>query len=215
MKLTNDLLLCIGCSDKCVSGFLGAEGVERFFADNPNVNLVNYRGHHRLLPALNFTCNTTITSISVGARRVFGGGTPEIQIWRPQGHSGRFSQVHHIPLANITTTEEPGVYELIVNGSVPVQGGDAVSVYETMNSSLELYNERDAGIYPLSTHIDGGNGNILPPDDDWPLLSIETGNEQFMLCAEVKAPLCVRLYECPYASAGLAQCGRRHDTTVH
>jgi len=35
---------------------------------NPNVNLVNYRGYHRLLPALNFTCNTTITSISVGAR---------------------------------------------------------------------------------------------------------------------------------------------------
>ena len=155
--------------------------MERFFADNPNVNLVNHRGCHRLLPALNFTCNTTITSISVGARRVFGGGTPEIQIWRsqtPQGRPGRFLQVHRIRLANMIAAEDPGVYEFIVTGSVAVQEGDVVSVYETMSSSLELYNERDAGIYPLSTHID--EVNTLPPDDDWPLLSIETGNEQSM-----------------------------------
>jgi len=142
--------------------------VERFFADNTIVNLVNYHGRHRLLPALNFTCNTTITSISVGARRVFGGGTPEIRIWRPvKEWPGAFFQVHYIPLANITTAEEPGVYEFIVTGSVAVQEKDAVSVYEAMTSSLELYNERDAGIYPLSIPIDGVN--ILPPDDDQPL----------------------------------------------
>ena len=153
--------------------------MERFFADNTNVNLVNYRGHHRILPALNFTCNTTITSISVGARRVFGGGTPEIQIWRPQeGHSGKFFQVHHTPLANITITEEPGVYELVVNGSVTVEEGDVVSVYETFTSSLKLYNERDADIYPLSIPID--EVSTLPPDDDWPLLSIKAGSEQFV-----------------------------------
>ena len=172
------LLLCAGCSDKCVSGFLGTEGVKRFFADNPNVNLVNYRGRHRLLPALNFTCSTTITSISVGARRASGAGTPQIQIWRTQ--EGQFSRVHRIHLAEMTTAEDPGVYEFTVTGSVAVQEGDVVSVYETMSSSLELYNERDAGIYPLSTHIDEGNGNFLLQDDDWPLLSIETGNEQFM-----------------------------------
>ena len=185
------LLLCAGCSDECVSGFLGTESVKRFFADNPNVNLVNYRGHHRLLPALNFTCNTTITSISVGARRVFGGGTPEIQIWAPQGHPGRFLQVHHIRLANMITAEDPGVYEFTVTGSVAVQEKDVVSVYETMSSSLELYNERDAGIYPLSIPID--EGNTLPPDDDWPLLSIETGNEHALhvvwRCQEMQ--LCV------------------------
>ena len=153
--------------------------MERFFTDNPNVNLVNHRGRHRLLPALNFTCNTTITSISVGARRVFGGNTPEIRIWTPQeGRPGRFLQVHRIRLANMITAEDPGVYEFTVTGSVAVQEGDVVSVNETMSSSLELYNERDAGIYPLSTHID--EVNTLPPDDDWPLLSIETGNEQSM-----------------------------------
>ena len=159
--------------------------MERFFADNPNVNLVNYDGYHRLLPSLNFTCNTTITSISVGARRVFGGNTPEIQIWTTQeGRPGRFLQVHRIPLAGMTTAEDPGVYEFIVTDSLPVREGDVVSVYETMRSSLELYNERDTGIYPLSIQIDEGNDNVLPQDDDWPLLSIETGNEQLMLCVE-------------------------------
>ena len=156
--------------------------MKRFFADNPNVNLVNYRGHHRLLPALNFTCNTTITSISVGARRAFGGGTPEIQIWRTPG---QFSRVHRIHLAEMTTAEDPGVYEFTVTGSVAVLEGDVVSVYETMSSSLELYNERNAGIYPLSIPIDERNGNVLPQDDDWPLLSIETGNEQSVLCTTV------------------------------
>ena len=85
----------------------------------------------------------------------------------------------------MTTAEDPGVYEFTVTGSVPVQEGDVVSVYETMSSSLELYNERDAGIYPLSIPIDEGNGNVLPQDDDWPLLSIETGNEQSVLCTTV------------------------------
>ena len=166
------ILLCVGCSDKCVSGFLGAEGVERFFANNPNVVLVNYRGLQRLSPALNFTCNTTITSISVGARRVFGGGTPEIEILRPQEERpSRFSTIHRIRLAEMTTPEEPGVYGFIVRGPVLVQERDIVSVYETLDSSLELYNERDAGIYPLSIPIDEGIGDVLPPDDDWPLLS--------------------------------------------
>ena len=180
------LLLCVGCSDKCVSGFLGIESVERFFAGNPNVDLVNYRGHHRLLPALNFTCNTTITSISVGAKRVFGGGTPEIQIWRPQAEN--FFMVHRIPLAVMTTPEEPGVYVFVVRDPIPVRERDIVSLNQTiaMSSSLELYNERDAGIYPLSIPLGGETGIMLPPDDDWPLLSIETGNRQFMLRAEVK-----------------------------
>ena len=184
------LLLCVGCSDKCVSGFLGIESVERFFAGNPNVDLVNYRGHHRLLPALSFTCNTTITSISVGARRVFGSETPEIQIWRPQEDQENFFVVHRILLAEMTTPEEPGVYEFIVRDHVPVQERDIVSVYETMSSSLELYNERDAGIQPLSIPIDEDNGNVPPLDDDWPLLSIQTGNEHAVCMLYVK----VRMY---------------------
>ena len=109
---------------------------------------------------------------------MFGGGIPEIQIWTPQERRpGRFSQVHLIRLAGMTTTEEPGVYEFTVTGSVAVQEGDIVSVYETVSSSLEMYNERDAGIYPLSIPTDEGSGNVLPQDDDWPLLSIETGNK--------------------------------------
>ena len=177
--------MSVGCSDKCVSGFLGTDSVERFSADNPNIDVVNYRGYHRLLPALHFTCNTTITSISVGAKRVFGGGTPEIQIWRPQEGQENFFLIRRIHLAEMTTTEDPGVYKFIVTASVAVQERDIVSVYEVMSSSLELYNERDVGIYPLSIPIDEGNDDIPPPDDDWPLLSIETSNEQFMLCAEV------------------------------
>ena len=152
--------------------------MERFFADNCNVPLVNYHGQNRLLPALNFTCNTTISSIHLGVRQVFGDGIPEIQIWRPLEHPGTFTQIHRILLVGTTTAEDPGVYELfIVNGSLPVEEGDIVSVYETMNSPLELYNKKNANLFPPSIHIDYGNTSILQSDGDWPLLSIETGNE--------------------------------------
>ena len=182
-------ILCVDCSDRCASGFLGAEGVERFFADNCNVPLVNYHGQNRLLPSLNFTCSTTITSIHLGVRRVFGDGIPEIQIWRPLEHPGMFTQIHHILLAEMTIVEDPGVYELlIVNDSLPVEEGDIVSVYETVNSPLELYNEKNANIFPPSIHI--GNTSTPQSDGDWPLLSIETGNERLIVCAYMEVKRC-------------------------
>ena len=123
---------------------------------------------------------------------MLGGNTSEIQIWTLQeGRTGRFSLVHRILLVDMTTAEDPGVYEFIVTGSVPVQEGDVVSVYENMSSSLELYNERDAGIYRLSIPIDEGNGNTLPPDDDWPLLSIKTGNNTSCSVDMSRDALCV------------------------
>ena len=60
---------------------------------------------------------------------MFGGGTPEIQIWTTQeGRPGSLYAVHCIPLADITITEDPGVYEFTVTGSVAVLEGDVVSV---------------------------------------------------------------------------------------
>ena len=67
------------------------------------------------------------------------------------------------------------MYEFIITDPLPVQEGDVVSVYETTDSPLELYNEKNANIFPPSIPIDDGNTSILQPDGDWPLLSIETG----------------------------------------
>lgn len=144
--------------------------MESYFNSNPNVHLENYQGVLRLMPALNFTCNTNITSIRVGGRRQFGYGTPTVQIRRQDATV----LVNTVRLRNVTTTEHPGVYEKILTEPIAVQARDIVSVYEPLNAALKLYNEVDAGIYPHNVFIDSILPQPLTGHNDYPLLTIET-----------------------------------------
>lgn len=144
--------------------------MESYFNSNPNVHLDNYQGVLRLMPALNFTCNTAITSIRIGAQKVAGYDTPRIQIWRLDGNA----LVNTVHLSDVVATEHPGVYEHTLNEPISVQERDVVSVYEPRFSVLKLYNEVNAGIYPSNLFIDGTLSQPLPGDRDHPLLNIET-----------------------------------------
>ena len=162
---------CTGCPDTCVSGFLGSEGVESYFNTNPNVHLENYQGVLRLMPALNFTCNTNITSILVGAKKVLGFGRPRVQIWR----QGGTVLVNTVRLRTVAATEHPSVYERTLSEPIAVQEKDVVAVYEPLNSALKLYNEVNAGIYPSNVFFfDSIPPQPLPENDDHPLLTIKT-----------------------------------------
>ena len=167
-----DSLCTVGCLETCVSGFLGRNGLETFYNYNPNIVLLkNIPGFNRYLPALRFTCNTTITHVSIAATRASGvtSGAIELEVQRV------VQRVHRILLQQATPSDNPGVYELALSQPLPVQVNDVVSIFESLSSPLNLYN-MDGGMSMKSIYISLTGSFSVPGDDDQPLMSIETGN---------------------------------------
>ena len=178
-----------------MSGFLDRNGLETFYNYNPNIVLLkNIPGYNRYLPALRFTCNTTITRVSFAATRASGvtSGTIGLEIQR-------VVRVHHVPLQHATPSDNPGVYELALSQPLPVQVNDVVSIFESRNPPLNLYN-MDGGMSMKSTYIPQRVDQDVPPcDDDQPLMSIETGNT---LLIEISSYYSVVLYCVKLCSTG-------------
>ena len=103
--------------------------MKTFYDDNPNVVLLkNIPGFLRLLPALHFTCNTTITRVSFAATRASGvtSGAVELEVQRGQSAVIR---VHRVSLQEATPSDNPGVYDLALTRPRSVQVNDVVSIF--------------------------------------------------------------------------------------
>ena len=149
--------------------------METFYDYNPNVVLLkNIPGFLRYLPALHFTCNTTITHVSFAATRALGitSGAVELEVRR------MVIRVHQVSLQEATPSDNPGVYDLALTRPLSVQVNDLVSIFESSTSPLNLYN-MDGGMSIKSVYFPTSSLSVPPGDDDQPLMSIETGNTLF------------------------------------
>lgn len=135
-------------------------------------------GFNRVMTALNFTCSTNITRITVGAKRVLGVSWPLIDIWGSQPpRTDAYARISGITLTNASATPSPGVYEYILPETFPVNSNNIISLYEPIDSLLDVYSEKDSGMHPPSVYLHGLNGEVDQEqlsDDDRPLLSIDT-----------------------------------------
>ena len=161
-----------------MNGFSTADSLKQFFRTNSNTRLVNYPGHDRVFPALNFTCDTSITAIKLGARVVFGNSWPQVEIWR-YSTSDVVSRTDTIVISNSSVTTSPGVYEYTLPSPLPITTNDVIALYEPTESRLDVFSEMNSGMFPHSVYIlgpgEGGSDEVFS-DADRPLLHIDTGN---------------------------------------
>ena len=160
--------------------------MKTFYDYNPNVVLLkNIPGFLRLLPALHFTCNTTITRVSFAATRASGvtSGAVELEVQRV------LIRVHQVSLQEATPSDNPGVYDLALTRPRSVQVNDVVSIFESSTSPLNLYN-MDGGMSIKSIYFPTSSLSVPPGDDDQPLMSIETGNTLFIEIRSLLSTAC-------------------------
>ena len=135
--------------------FTGLENCTPNFPNFPGVQSAPATGNSGLLaiiPSYNFSCNGTITRVSVRASGNTTGGVA-ILIWRPQG-DGTYSLQDNVEL-----TERSEDYEVFFNGSIPVLNGDTIGYRlqglaegEDMLFLLDRSNtSRDVTIFSRST----------------------------------------------------------------
>ena len=166
------------CDASCVNGFASSDGIDQFYHINTNTQLVNHPGISRVLPSLNFTCNAHITRITFGGKRVFGISWPQVEIWTERNNV--FSRNHMIELTNASPTSDPGVYVYNLPTPLSISSNDVISLYEPVDSMMEVYSERYSSMSQLSVYVMGMrvvDGEQIFADDDRPLIYIETGQK--------------------------------------
>ena len=170
-----------------MNGFPTSGSVERFFSTNFNSNLINHSGLNRVMSALNFTCATSITRVSVGAKKVFGASWPQIEFWETTlPRPDVYSRILSLTLTNATAAPSPGVFEYIPPKPLPISANNILSLYEPTDSVLKVYSEQDSDMFPPSFYLprsDGMEQTVLY-DNDRPLLSIDTGNVHVHSCPQ-------------------------------
>ena len=136
-----------------------------------------------VIPAINFSCNGTITRWIIGAEWRGDVDNPEgyieLQIWR--GSSlGQYEKVNGT-LVMVDSENESEVYELAT--SMDFQEGDFLGYFQPKkdNSRLDLYLEKSGRI---TTHHDRLDDTpVTPPptpvfdetDTKYPLIAVRTG----------------------------------------
>ena len=69
------------------------------------------------------------------------------------------------------------MYEYILPEPFPVNSNNIISLYEPIDSLLDVYSEKDSGMHPPSVYLHGLNGEgdqEQLSDDDRPLVFIDT-----------------------------------------
>ena len=91
----------------------------------------------RIIPAINFTCQGTVTKWIVAAKWNKKSNLAELQIWRKAGAEGTYTKSQ---ATTITASEEnnTGIYEFDVSG-VTFQEGDILGVFTPKDSRLRPY----------------------------------------------------------------------------
>ena len=91
----------------------------------------------RIIPAVNFTCQGTVTKWIVAAKWNGKSDLAELQIWRKLGAEGLYIKFQG---TTITASEESntGIYEFDVSG-VTFQEGDILGIFTPKDSRLRPY----------------------------------------------------------------------------
>ena len=113
----------------------------------------------RIIPAVNFTCQGTVTKWIVAAKWNGKSDMAELQIWRKLGAEGTYTKSQ---ATTITASVESntGIYEFDVSGSNPLvtfQEGDILGIFTPKDSRLRPYFSERYG--PPNYYIDTGMGS--------------------------------------------------------
>ena len=122
------------CLAACTSGFIGLEtlvGLTTF------TRLIG--NGQSIYPAINFTCDGSITSWTVLRRRFTGSNDtlyPDLQVWRGEG--GRaYTRVGNTTLSGGSDNEDD-IYEYMLDNPLKFQAGDVFGKFQPLESVSRL-----------------------------------------------------------------------------
>ena len=165
--------------DQCLDRFVDSSLLQFRAGTNPDRTVHSLNNEIRIIPHIEFKCNTIITSVILGidVRPVEEGMRsknrnrfPSVQVWRPTGDESEYKLlagserfVVYTP-ANVSRT---GVHEYPLIPSVSVAPGDMIAISQPAGGesvvrcySIELNNFNS---YELDS---GTTMKDLPPDED-------------------------------------------------
>ena len=175
---------------ECSSGFLKKEALEMVVHDHlavlHSLTSTNSGEELRLFPDMRFTCEATITRLTVGMDVTEEGlsAVPEVQIWRPQeGSSDTYTRVESTRLSLNSMQEvplQPGVYSL--ETSKAVKSGDILGVFYPSGRNVQLHSLADYGSTVFSQHVGLSSPDtfqqhigLLLNERQWPMVAVDTG----------------------------------------
>ena len=142
-----------------------------------------------VIPAINFTCNGSVTRWVAGARwKGNSGAFTELQIWR---HGVSLNQFFKVSSSVITSDHQKSseLYQLEI--SLPFQEGDVLGYFQPTSNitPLDLYLEDSVRITTFNTYL--ASDDLTPPseflinaayeDTKYPLIAVTTGTENLKL----------------------------------
>ena len=148
-------------------------------------------------PAINFTCNGSITSWTVLARRFTDNDDtmyPDLQVWRGEG-GGAYTRVGGTTLSG-GSDNQIDIYDYVLDNPLSFQAGDVFGMFQPQGSvsRLRIYSQRDGG--PPSFYVktrsatDTLNEILATEFDDYPFITVTTGktlchSESRLSCSNV------------------------------
>ena len=163
----------------CASGFIGLEtlaGLATFTRLNDE--------RQSVYPAINFTCDGSITSWTVLARRrdTFGFQNvyPDLQVWRREG-GGAYTRVGSTTLSRRRNNRQDDIYEYVLDNPLRFQAGDMFGMFQPRETISRLRIHEQQGGGPLSFYMETRSATGTLDEDtatefhDYPLITVTTG----------------------------------------
>ena len=133
-------------------------------------------------PAINFTCDGSITSWTVLARRFTGNDDTmysDLQVWRGEG-GGAYTSVGNTTLSGGSDNRDD-IYEYMLDSPLRFQAGDVFGMFQPQGSvsRLRIHSQRDGG--PPSYYVETRsatntlNETTATVFDDYPIVTVTTG----------------------------------------
>ena len=145
----------------------------------------------RVFPAINFTCNGTITEWAVLARQYDVTGTPifpELQVWRSTENDGEYTRVAGTTLTVSVTDARDDIYVHTPAEPMEFQAGDVLGIFQPSfsTSPIRVVYQRSSG--PESLTVSANNA-VVPPETfnstvtftDYPLVAVTAGKFLYTL----------------------------------
>ena len=143
----------------------------------------------RVFPAINFTCDGTITNWTVLARKYDESdgvtGTlifPELQVWRNTENDGEYTRVANTTLTVSVTDNRDDIYVHTPAQPMEFQAGDVFGIFQpnVSSSRIRVVYQRSSGPESLTV---GANNAVVPPETfsstntftDYPLVAVTAG----------------------------------------
>ena len=139
-----------------------------------------------VFPDMKFTCNSTITTLIIGADILREGelsAVPEIQTWRLEDRSNTYIRVQSIPLSTDVLQDISiglNVYQL--QTSISFTSGDILGIYYPSESDIILPNLIGHGSVVERIDLENADVNTLNQTRQWPLIAFKEGTYFKCIC---------------------------------